>query len=422
MTRTLTPKDSKAVFISVVAFLISAGWAANHFASVLVVLRENQDMSTLLVNSAYGIYALGLFPCLIAGGLIADRFGSRPAVMVGATVAMLGNIALMFWQEHPAVLLGARFVVGLGVGLVVSAGTAWAGRLRGTEGTTLAGIFLTSGFMLGPIASGIIAHTVSASNAIYIPYVASILLSLCAIVFSFIVGDVPHTREVLHQEVDEEDIQRDALDDADGAGDAHDADELVPVVEQSAGKALATAFPMGLWVFACMTCAIVTLSGRVGQYFESGAFLPGVAAVTAFGSGLVIQAIGRKMNFGPSSGVVGALCAVTGMTLVALGGASPSMAMFIVASVFLGLAYGLCLREGLLDVDTFSPPEKRGSVIGIYYVATYIGFGFPPLIEWLSGFVGPSLPYWVLAVLALVSATIRTVQIRSGYLTRPQVA
>lgn len=404
-----TPSPT-TVFYSVVAFLISAGWAANHFASVLVVLRENQDMSTLLVNSAYGIYALGLFPCLIAGGLIADRFGSRPAVMAGATVAMLGNIALMFWQEVPAVLLGARFVVGLGVGLVVSAGTAWAGRLRGTEGTTLAGIFLTSGFMLGPIASGIIAHLVSAHNAIYIPYIASILLSLAAIVASVVIGDVPRTREVIHHEADEEDIQRDAL------------DEPVHAIEQSAGKALATAFPMGLWVFASMTCAIVTLSGRVGQYFESGAFLPGVAAVTAFGSGLIIQAVGRRLNFGPVSGVVGAVCSATGFVLVALGGASPSMLLFIVASLFLGLAYGLCLREGLLDVDTFSPPEKRGAVIGIYYVATYIGFGYPPLTEWLSGYVGPSVPYWVFAALALVSAAIRTVQIRSGYLTRPQAA
>lgn len=388
------------VFASVVAFLITAGWAANHFASVLVVLRENQHMSTLLVNSAYGIYALGLFPCLIAGGLVADRFGSRPAVMVGAVIAALGNVALMFWQEVPAVLLIARFVIGLGVGLVVSAGTAWAGRLRGAAGTTLAGIFLTSGFMLGPIASGIIAHLVSAHNAIYIPYIASIVLSFAAVAFSVAVGDAPNTREVLVEKVEEEEGVR------------------APAPERSAKKALATAFPMGLWVFASMTSAIVVLSGRVGQHFESSAFLPGVAAVTAFGSGLIIQAVGRRFEFGPSSGVVGAVCSAIGMSLAAIGGAAPSMAMFVVASVFLGLAYGLCLREGLLDVETFSPPEKRGAVIGVYYVATYIGFGYPPLIEWLAGFVGPSLPYWVLAVGALCSALIRTVQIRSGYLKR----
>lgn len=386
------------IFASVVAFLITAGWSANHFASVLVVLREHQDMSTLLVNSAYGIYALGLFPCLIAGGLVADRFGSRPAVIVGSVVAALGNIALMFWQEIPAVLLIARFVIGLGVGLVVSAGTAWAGRLRGAAGTTLAGIFLTSGFMLGPIASGIIAHLVSVHNAIYIPYIASIILSFAAVAFSFMVGDTPNTREVL--------VEKER------------SDEPVVVSERSAKKALATAFPMGLWVFASMTSAIVVLSGRVGQHFESSAFLPGVAAVTAFGSGLVIQALGRRFEFGPVSGVVGAVCSAVGMTLAAIGGAAPSMLMFVIASVFLGLAYGLCLREGLLDVETFSPPEKRGAVIGVYYVATYIGFGYPPLIEWLAGYVGPSWPYWVLAALALCSALIRTVQIRSGYLRR----
>ncbi|MDK8795125.1 MFS transporter [Corynebacterium sp. MSK041] len=389
------------VFASVIAFLISAGWAANHFASVLVVLREDWEMSTLLVNSAYGIYALGLFPCLIAGGLVADRFGSRPAVLLGSTVAMLGNVVLMFWQQHTAVLLGARFVIGLGVGLVVSAGTAWAGRLRGASGTTLAGIFLTSGFMLGPIASGIIAHLVSGHYAIYIPYIASIVLSIAAIAYSFLAGDVPNFHEVQ-------------------VAPAHDAEEQTPapVIEKSTAKALFTAFPMGLWVFASMTSAVIVLAGRVGNHFESSAFMPGVAAVVAFGSGLVIQALGRRFHFGPISGVIGAVCSATGFVLAALGGATPSLVVFVLAAIFLGLAYGLCLREGLLDVDTFSPPEKRGSVIGVYYVATYIGFGFPPLIEWLHGYVGPSLPYWVLASLALVSAVIRTVQIRSGYLVR----
>lgn len=389
------------VFASVIAFLISAGWAANHFASVLVVLREDWEMSTLLVNSAYGIYALGLFPCLIAGGLVADRFGSRPAVLLGSTVAMLGNVVLMFWQQHTAVLLGARFVIGLGVGLVVSAGTAWAGRLRGASGTTLAGIFLTSGFMLGPIASGIIAHLVSGHYAIYIPYIASIVLSIAAIAYSFLAGDVPNFHEVQ-------------------VAPAHDAEEQAPapVIEKSTAKALFTAFPMGLWVFASMTSAVIVLAGRVGNHFESSAFMPGVAAVVAFGSGLVIQALGRRFHFGPISGVIGAVCSATGFVLAALGGATPSLVVFVLAAIFLGLAYGLCLREGLLDVDTFSPPEKRGSVIGVYYVATYIGFGFPPLIEWLHGYVGPSLPYWVLASLALVSAVIRTVQIRSGYLVR----
>ena len=247
--------------------------------------------------------------------------------------------------------------------------------------------------------------------AIYIPYAASILLSASAIAFSFYAGDTNQTHEVVSASPDEDDISRDA-------GETEREHTDAPATEKSAAKALATAFPMGLWVFASMTSAIVVLSNRTGQHFESSAFMPGVAAVVAFGSGLIVQAVGRRFDWGPSSGVVGALFSALGMSLAALGGAEPSVAMFVAASVCLGLAYGMCLREGLLDVDTFSPAEKRGSVIGVYYVATYIGFGFPPLIEWLNGHVGPSLPYWVLAVGALTSALVRTVQIRSGYLSR----
>ena len=90
----------------------------------------------------------------------------------------------------------------------------------------------------------------------------------------------------------------------------------------------------------------------------------------------------------------------------------------LAATALLGLAYGLCLREGLLDVDEYTPPDKRGRVIGLYYVATYIGFGISPLIAWITPRVGPSLPFVVLAALAGCSALIRAAQIRRGYLVR----
>ncbi|GAB3076958.1 MFS transporter [Corynebacterium aquatimens] len=385
---------------------------------MLVVLRESQGLSTLLVNAAYGIYAIGLFPCLIAGGLIADRFGSRPVVLVGSAIAALGNLALMIWSS-PGVLLTARFVIGLGVGLVVSAGTAWAGRLRGTHGTTAAGIFLTSGFMLGPVASGILAFVLNDAQSLVVPYIVSIVLSVAAIAFSLVVGDATqHTvtfREITSSDttsIDGEEAAAEAL------GGTPDKQAEPAPIERSSVKALATSVPVAMWVFASMTSAIIVLAGRVGQHFESSAFMPGVGAFMAFGSGLIIQALGRKFEWGPRSGVIGALCSVVGMTLVALGGALPPVWLFPIAAVFLGLAYGLCLRDGLMDVDTFTPPHKRGGVIGIYYVATYIGFGYPPLIEWLDQYVGPSLPFWVLAALALTSAIIRTTQIRSGYLNR----
>lgn len=377
----------RATYALTLAFLITAGWSANHFASVLVLLRRDHDVSAVLANSAYGIYAVGLFPSLLIGGWVADRFGSRPAVVAGTVIAAAGNVYLMLGIPGHGLLLG-RFVVGLGVGLVVSAGTAWAGRLRGASGATAAGIALTTGFMLGPVSSGVVAHL--AADAVKVPFVVPIVMAVGVIVASISMRD-------------------------EGAPAVTQTAETRPA--HSEAKALATAVPMGIWVFASITTAMVVLAGRT-DFAIGAAFMPGVAAVLGFSVALAVQALARRGQWGPRAGVVGALGATGGMALIAVGGARPSATVFLAATALLGLAYGLCLREGLLDVDEYTPPEKRGRVIGLYYVATYIGFGISPLIAWITPRVGPSLPFAVFAVLAACSALIRSVQIRRGYLVR----
>lgn len=382
---------ARRVFASVLFSLIAAGWGANHFASVLVALKERANLDTLLANGAYGIYAAGLFPCLIAGGFLADRFGGRPIVIAGSLVSVAGNAVLMLTHGSFA-LLAARFVVGLGVGLVVSAGTAWASRLRGAAGSTLAGIFLTSGFALGPIASGLIEW---AFPALWPSYAVAIALGLAAVTVLLIVGDVPNTRTPTEP-----------------------TEAPTAPVKRSAVKAMATAVPVAVWVFASITTTVIGLSARVADYFPTGVLVPGIAAGLGFGTALVLQALGRRFEWGPYSGAVGAASSALAMLIVGVAGASPSLVVFFVATLLLGTAYGLCLRDGLLDVDTYSPPAARGRVIGVYYVATYIGFGLPPLLQWLEPRVGPSLPFFVLSVLALGSALTRVAQIRTGYLNR----
>lgn len=291
---------ARLVFISVATLLLTAGWSANHFASVLVALREQLNLSPLLVNGAYGIYALGLVPSLLVGGALADRFGGRLVALAGSLIAVVGNSILMLFHGAPGLLTG-RFIVGLGVGLVVSAGTAWAARLNGAAGSTLAGIVLTSGFALGPVISGLAEF---AFSPLWLPFVLSIIASLMAVVFSLRTGDMP--RRILAVAED-------------------------PQVDPSASprKALATSVPVAMWVFAAITTAFVGLAARVAEYFETGVFLPGIAAAVGFGAGLAIQAAGRRWGWGPGSGVVGILCAGAGFLVVALGGEAPLTAAIL---------------------------------------------------------------------------------------------
>lgn len=390
------------VFAGVILLLLSAGWAANHFVSMIVVLRDQLGVSSMLLNGAFGIYAVGLLPGLLGGGVLADRSGARPVVLTGGVIAAVGNLSLLFWHEGSGLLVG-RFIVGLGVGLAVSAGTAWAGRLRGASGITLAGIILTLGFAIGPIASGIFAHFLPDSLITTAPFAISSILSLLAVIISAVLGDI---RETVHKEK------------AVGTSGPAAASTAAPGpgAARSLRKALAISIPMAVWVFSTATTSMVILSARASSHLDNAVLLPGIAAFLFFSAGLGAQTLGRKMQWGRTSGIIGALCAATGFLLAGLAGEVTPVWLFVLASLILGVAYGLSLREGLLGIEAYTPTAQRGTAIGIYYVFTYLGFGLPVLLDALSPTLGATTPLLIVAVLAVGSAAIRALQIKRGYL------
>src|SRR6202007_390909 len=65
-------------------------------------------------------------------------------------------VAMLLSQQADALLAG-RLIVGLGVGLAMTSGTAWASDLKGPPGAAAAGALLTGGFAIGPFAAGVIA-------------------------------------------------------------------------------------------------------------------------------------------------------------------------------------------------------------------------------------------------------------------------
>ena len=397
------------VFAGVILLLLSAGWAANHFVSMIVVLRDQLGVSSVLLNGAFGIYAVGLLPGLLGGGVLADRIGARPVVLTGGVIAAVGNFSLLLWHEGSGLLVG-RFIVGLGVGLAVSAGTAWAGRLRGASGITLAGIILTLGFAIGPIASGIFAHFLPDSLVTTAPFAISSILSLVAVIISAVLGDI---RETPSPTATTPVPPAGGTGSAPGGGGGGGNNRAS---QRSLRKALAISIPMAVWVFSTATTSMVILSARASSHLDNAVLLPGIAAFLFFSAGLGAQTLGRKMQWGRTSGIIGALCAATGFLLAGLAGEVTPVWLFVLASLILGVAYGLSLREGLLGIEAYTPTAQRGTAIGIYYVFTYLGFGLPLLLDALHPTLGATTPLLIVAVLAVGSAAIRALQIKRGYL------
>jgi len=379
---------SRRGFISVLAVLLSTGWAANHFASLIPVLRVDEGLSHTVLDGVFGIYALGLLPGLLTGGALSDRVGRAVVVLPGALIASLGTLILLLWHDAPGLMVG-RLVVGIGAGLAIGAGTAWAADLRGKSGTVMAGVVLTSGFALGPLFSGLLAQF--AAFPLATPFVVSAVLSVGSVAAAAVWSRTPApTKAAMFTQIPDR---------AERSG-------------TGVKVALLWALPLAPWVFASATVSFVTMTARLGDRY-SGPLLPGFAAALTLGAGILVQTAARHRNWGPQAGTTGAALAALGYCLVAVGGAHPALGLFIVCALVLGTAYGLCLREGLLDLESLAPPASRGALTGIFYVGTYLGFGLPVLLVVIEPTMGPSLPLVILAAVAAVVAVVRFRRLRS---------
>jgi MFS family permease len=381
------PRTARTLLPAVLALLFATGWAANHFTAMLPVLAKSEGLGRAALDGAFGIYAVGLLPGLLGGGSLSDRLGRRPLLLSGAAVAGLGNLALLAWHDEAGIFVG-RLIVGAGVGVAMSAGTAWSADIGGGSGSVLAGVSLSAGFGCGPVVSALLAQFSGAPT--HMPFAVTVGLSAAAVVAGIFLA---RTRVPLG----------DSAPDKDTTADAVDGQGVLP--------ALSTALPLAMWVFACATVAMVTMVERM-QYRFAGPLLPGAAAAVTLTCGVAIQVAARRWGWGPRAGTAGALAAATGFAIVAAAGEKPSLAVFLVVAVVLGLAYGLCLRQGLVDVEMLSPPSLRGTLTGVFWAVTYLGFGLPVLLVAITPAVGITAPLVVLSAVAAAVALLREIQTR----------
>ena len=391
---TAPPGHRRSVLITLAA-LLSAGWATNHFAALLPVLTDVASISKPGVDAAFGLYALGLLPGLLLGGGISDRRGRRPVVLTGLVAAGAGNVVMLLWPTLAGVLTG-RLVVGVGVGLVASAGTAWAADQDAAKGARRAGVVLTTGFAVGPVASGVIAQFTPGRAGLVLSFAVPVLLTALSVLLCLSAERVGSTAHPTSSRPVPDERSSPFVDD------------------RRLGTALAAALPMGLWVFSCVVVAMVVLTERIGGRLE-GPMLPAVAAVLALGTGVLAQVGTRGIAGWRPLGVIGAALAALAFVIAGTAGVRVSVPTFVLCSIMFGCAYGLCLGQGLGDVERLAPRSRRGVATGIFYVVTYSGFALPFVLNTYVDTLGASAPLYVLATLAAASALARVVQVRQGH-------
>ena len=352
----------------VLAVLMTAGWAANLFASVIPVLAEQEGFSTALLDAAFGAYAVALLPGLFGGGALSDRVGRAWVVLPGAALVVAGHAGA---DGVPRPCRTARWDgwwSASAPGSTFGAGTAWAGDLADTTGTVLAGVLLTD--RLRRRAAGV-GRAGPAR-----PGPAGDARSCCR----------SRSRSPRSGGPRPPAPRRRAASATPAAGRCrrwshHDA-----------RTALAWSLPVGCLVFAMRRAEHRHAAHPAAARGRRPAARGGRRRARPGQRHRRADRSPAPAPGGPGAGVAGALAAAPGSRWSPSAGSRSGCRCSRSRCVVLGTAYGLCLREGLLDVETLAPPARRGTLTGTFYVATYVGFGLPLLLTSLQPVAGTRLP------------------------------
>lgn len=380
------PGTSGALFVAVLTLLLSTGWVANHFVALMPLISNRQHLGAAALDAIFGIYALGLLPGLLIGGRVSDALGRRSVALAGSTVAVAGTIAMLLSQQSDVLLIG-RFVVGLGVGLTMSSCTAWASDMRGPAGAATAGAVLTAGFAIGPFGAAVITR--AGQSGVRTSFAVAAVFVVSAMATTILAGHRVKTT----------------------TPETGLAPEAAARGRQGAAWALSWAIPLAPWVFASATLGFITIPSRIHTGL-SAQMAAGMATLMVNGVSGLVQVLARVRRWGPQAGTVGAILAALGYALTAATPSTMTLAFGLPLFLILGCASGLCLRAGLIDLETTAPQRIRGGLTGIFYVVTYVGFGLPLLLTTIGSPRTSAIILTVMAVVAMLTAIGRATRLR----------
>lgn len=142
------------------AWAVTAVFALSNSPTPLYVYWQHElGYSPGTLTVVFAAYIAGLVVTLLIAGRAADRYGRKRVVVPGIIIALASSVLFMT-AGSVAALIVARLLVGVAVGIVVSAGMAAVVDLGGEDRrhltSMLASIAMVFGAGLGPLLGGIV--------------------------------------------------------------------------------------------------------------------------------------------------------------------------------------------------------------------------------------------------------------------------
>jgi hypothetical protein len=167
--------------------------------------------------------------------------------------------------------------------------------------------------------------------------------------------------------------------------------------------------PMAPWVFGAPALAFVVgpalVAERTGDLRIAFATL---LAVLTLVTGAAVQPYVPRLTrlTRGRPGVAGMVVFALGAGVLAVDAIVLSPLLAGVAAALFGVAYGICIVAGLVEVQAMATPETLAGLTGVYWSLTYIGFALPVTLAALAGVASYPVLLTILAAVVLACGAV----------------
>ena len=368
-----------AAFMTVMAF--------STLPTPLYALYQQRDgFATFLITVIFAAYGVGVMASLYFAGHVSDWLGRRRIILIALVVEIVAAVLFLLWPEVPGLIV-ARFVNGVGVGMLTATATAHLSELRAVarpkEGPSTSGTVSSfaniGGLALGALVSGFLAQFVVAP--LVVPYAVFLVLLVVA---AIAVALVPETVERMEERPAYR-PQRVSL----------------PAASRSTFFAAGAAAFSAFAIFGLFTSlAPGFIAGTLG---EPSRFVAGAVTFAVFGAAAVSQVLTARMRASAQLVLAVALMS-SGLVALALGVLVASLPVFVVAGVLAGAGVGILFRGSIGVAASLAAGPERGEILAALFLTAYAGMSVPVLLIGVALlFFSSSIVLVVFAALVLVA-------------------
>jgi hypothetical protein len=372
-----------AAFFTVMAF--------STLPTPLYALYQQRDgFATFLITVIFAAYGLGVMASLYLAGHVSDWLGRRRIILVAIVVEIAAAVLFLLWPEVPGLMI-ARFVNGVGVGMLTATATAYLSELRAVarpdEGAstsgTVASVVNIGGLATGTLVSGVFAQFVVAP--LVVPYAVFLaLLVVAAVAVAFVPETVDRPEELPAYRP-----QRVSL----------------PAASRSTFVAAGAAAFSAFAIFGLFTS--LAPSFIAGTLHEPSRLVAGAVSFAVFAAAALAQLLTARLAAVAQLRLAVALMSV-GLVALATGVLVANLAVFVAAGVLAGAGVGILFRGSIAVAASLASGPSRGEIMAALFLIAYAGMSLPVLLIGLSLVALPSTVVLVgfsAVVLAMVLAS-----------------